>query len=254
MAFSPNLFLANAKLKDGFAKTNRFEVILPIPRYVSNFALGQQTRMGSFIDSFINNATNAVKDVTGFITGRAADSSTRMDGSGISRYLAMQCESASLPGKSLMTTDIDIYGPTFKIPFKTQLEDSMQLTFICTNEFYERKLFEKWLSAINPPNTYNLRYQKDNATKYCSDITIIQYDEFIKKIFSVKLIDAFPTQVAPMALNWADEGFHRLGVTFTYRRYEILYEGSYDLVQAATTILGSAGTRLFDAVQKKIFF
>jgi hypothetical protein len=254
MAFSPNLFLANANLKDGFAKTNRFEVILPIPRYVANFSLDQRSRNGSFIDNFINNAANAVKDITGFVTGKAADSSTRMDGSGISRYLAMQCESASIPGKSLSTANIDIYGPSIRIPVKTQFDDTTQFSFICTNEFYERKLFEKWIASINPQNTYNLRYQKDDATRYCSDITIIQYDEFIKKIFSIKLIDAFPTQISAMNLSWADEGFHRLNVAFTYRRYEIIYEGSYDLAQAATVLLGSAGARLVSSIQKKIFF
>ena len=37
MAFSPNLFLANVRSKDGLAKPSRFEVILPIPPYISQF-------------------------------------------------------------------------------------------------------------------------------------------------------------------------------------------------------------------------
>jgi hypothetical protein len=34
MAFSPNLFLSNINGKGGPARTNRFEVILPIPPYI----------------------------------------------------------------------------------------------------------------------------------------------------------------------------------------------------------------------------
>lgn len=249
MAFSPNLFLANAKLKDGFAKTNRFEVIIPIPPYVAKFI------KPSFLDSFINNAANAVRDVSSFIKdpGKLIDNNTN-DGSALTRYLALQCETASLPGKSLMTSDVDIYGPTFKVPYKTQLDGDMQFSFICTNEFYERKLFEKWIESINPQNTYNMRYQKDEKTRYSCDITIIQYDEFIKQIYSVKLIDAFPIAVAPMQLSWGDEGFHRLNVNFTYRKYDIIYKGSYDLAGAATALFGTAGARLVQAGQNKLFF
>ena len=35
MAFSPNLFLANVRGKDGLAKPCRFEVILPIPNIIN---------------------------------------------------------------------------------------------------------------------------------------------------------------------------------------------------------------------------
>ena len=37
MSFAPNLFLSNIKAKDGLAKPNRFQVILPIPEYIGNF-------------------------------------------------------------------------------------------------------------------------------------------------------------------------------------------------------------------------
>ena len=34
MAFSPNLFLSNINGKGGPARSNRFEVVLPIPSYI----------------------------------------------------------------------------------------------------------------------------------------------------------------------------------------------------------------------------
>lgn len=245
MSFSPNLFLANAKLKDGFAKQNRFEVILPIPPYVMRYVETSQ------LDKMLNNAINTIKDITTNLLGEKEKPSN----SGIeTRYLAMQCESAKLPGKILQTTDIDIYGPTFKVPYKTQIDDNVELSFICTNEFYERKLFEKWIESINPQNTYNLRYAKEQQTTYLSDISIIQYDEFIKQIFIIKLIDAFPIGISPMPLSWSSGEFHRLSINFTYRKYEIVYKGSYDLAAAAATLFGSIGSRVFDTVQSKIFF
>ena len=37
MSFSPQLFLSNIKAKDGLARPNRYEVILPIPKYIGDF-------------------------------------------------------------------------------------------------------------------------------------------------------------------------------------------------------------------------
>lgn len=38
--------------------------------------------------------------------------------------------------------------------------------------------------------------------------------------FEMKLIEAYPIQIAPLPLNWASDDLHRLSVTFAYNRYE----------------------------------
>ena len=37
MSFSPNLFLSHMRSKDGPAKPSRFEVVIPLPKYISEF-------------------------------------------------------------------------------------------------------------------------------------------------------------------------------------------------------------------------
>lgn len=239
MSFSPQLFLSNIKNKDGLARPNRFEVILPIPTYINSFI--EQ----SVIEKLLNFPNTIIAEVTDAITAKGKDQQSQSANPGISRYLALQCESAELPGKSLQTADVKIYGPTFKVPYQTQYSD-ITLSFICTNEFYERKLFERWIESIMPTDTNNLRYAKDNATRYMTNISIVQYDDFIKKIFVVELMDAFPTSIAPQTLNWADDGFHRLGVQFSYQKYRVVYEGGYDLISAATSLFGAKAATLFD--------
>jgi hypothetical protein len=71
-----------------------------------------------------------------------------------------------------------------------------------------------------------------------TNIKIIQYDDFIKQIFAIELIDAFPIGIASQPLSWAEDNFHRLSIQFAYQKYRVIYDGSYDLVQAAATILG----------------
>ena len=242
MSFSPNLFLSNVRAKDGLAKPSRFEVILPIPPYIGSM-------VGNSIIEKILNLPNSVfsdvSDAIGSAFGRQGqqDEYSRTSNSSLSRYLALQCESAELPGKTLQTADVKIYGPTFKVPYQTQYTEST-FTFLRTNEFYERKLFDRWMEAINPSDTNNLRFPKGETTRYMSNIKIIQYDEFIRQIYAVELIDAFPIGIASQALNWSEDGFHRLSIQFAYQRYRTIYEGTYDLAAAASALFGVAGARL----------
>ena len=134
MSFSPNLFLSNIRAKDGLAKTCRFEVLLPIPPYINSF-IGNSIieKILNFPNSVFNDVTDAISSAFGKQNSDGEYSKT--SNSSLSRYLALQCESAELPGKTLATADVKVYGPTFKVPYQTQYSD-MNLTFLCTNEFY----------------------------------------------------------------------------------------------------------------------
>jgi hypothetical protein len=242
MSFSPNLFLSNIRAKDGLAKPSRFEVVLPIPPYINSFVGNSVIEK---ILNFPNSIFSDVSDAIGSAFGRGGeqDEYSKTSNSSMSRYLALQCESAELPGRTLQTADVKIYGPTFKVPYQSQYGDTT-LTFLCTNEFYERKLFDRWIEAIHPSDTNNLRYPKGEKSRYLTNIKIIQYDDFIKKIYAVELMDAFPIGVAPQQLSWSEDGFHRLSVQIAYQRYRPIYEGSYDLASAATALFGSAFSRI----------
>jgi len=242
MSFSPNLFLSNIRAKDGLAKPSRFEVVLPIPPYINSFV------GNSIIEKILNFPNSVFSDVSGAIGsafGRQGnqDEYSRTSNSSMSRYLALQCEAAELPGRTLQTADVKIYGPTFKVPYNSQYGDTT-LTFLCTNDFSERKLFDRWIDAIHPSDTNNMRFPKGAQSRYMTNIKIIQYDDFIKQIFAVELIDAFPIGVAPQSLSWSEDGFHRLSVQFAYQRYRPIYEGTYDLAAAATALFGSGLSRI----------
>jgi hypothetical protein len=229
MSFSPNLFLSHMKSKDGPAKPSRFEVVIPIPDYINKFV------PNNIIENLLNlpNAIfGTVSEAIGSVTGQAPVGSNAT----LSRYLALQCESAELPGRTILTQDAKVYGPTYKVPYQSQYNE-ITLTFLCTNEFWERKLFDRWLEAIMPSDTNNLRFPKGSQT-YMTPIKVIQYDDFIKQIYAVELIDAFPIGISAQTLNWSDDNFHRLSVQFTYLKYKPVYTGSYDIAAASAALFG----------------
>ena len=233
MSFSPNLFLSHMRSKDGPAKPSRFEVVIPLPKYIADFV------PNNIIENLLNlpNAIfDTVTDAIGSATGRNRDKLTDSNPT-LSRYLALQCETAELPGRTFMTHEAKVYGPTYKVPYQSQYNE-MTLTFLCTNEFWERKLFERWMEAIMPSDTNNMRYAKDDNTRYMTPIKVIQYDDFIKQIYAVELVDAFPIGISAQPLSWSEDGFHRLSVQFAYQRYKPVYTGSYDIAAAAAALFG----------------
>jgi len=243
MSFSPNLFLSHVRGKDGLAKPSRFQVILPIPPYINNFV------GNSVIEKILNLPNSIFSDVSDAINGALGrkgneqDEYSKTSNSQLSRYLSLQCEAAELPGRTLQTADVKIYGPIFKVPYQTMYADTT-LTFLSTNDFFERKLFDRWMEAIMPSDTNNLRFPKGESTRYMTNIKIIQYDDFIKQIYAVELLDAFPIGVAPQSLSWSEDGFHRLSIQFAYQKYRVLYDGEYDVGAALTSLFGVAGSRL----------
>ncbi len=239
MSFSPNLFLSNIKAKDGLARPCRYEVILPIPDYIGKFV------SNSVIEKILNFPNSAFTDISDAINNAIGAESNKQKSANpaMTRYLALQCETAELPGKTIQTEDVKIYGPGFKVPYQTQYQET-SFTFLCTNEFYERKLFDRWLEAIMPTDTNNLRFPKSETSRYLSQITITQFDDVIKQIYAIKLIDAFPISIAAQPLSWAEEGFHRMTVQFAYQKFETVYEGSYNFGSAVSSILGTGAARL----------
>lgn len=133
------------------------------------------------------------------------------------RTLALRCENAVLPGRTLNTTDLKIYGPQEKIPYQSSYED-VTFTFIVTGNMLEKVLFNTWIEKINPSDNWNFEF-KD---KYVADISVTQYDISDNEIHTVNLIEAFPVSVNQLDLDWSnDNTYHKLNVTFAYRYWEI---------------------------------
>ncbi len=133
---------------------------------------------------------------------------------GLTRTLNLRCEAAELPGRTIATTNMKIYGVEEKFPYMTSYSD-ISLTFIVGDKMKEKKLFDAWLNWINPSYSYDIKYKAD----YTAIIRINQYDVSNKNTYSVDLMDAFPVAVNPLSLDWQSDGYHKLTVTFAYTNW-----------------------------------
>jgi len=244
MAFQPNQFLSNIRAKGGLAKPSRFQVVLPIPTYINNF-VGQ-----SILEKLTNLPANLTAELGSIFSTQEKEEGSKTANPSLSRYLGLQCESTELPGKTLVTADAKVYGPTYKVPYQS-IYNEATLTFLCTNDFYERKLFDRWIESIMPTDTNNMRYAKGESTRYMTNIKIVQYDDFVKQIYAVEMRDAFPIGISAQQLSWSEDGFHRVSVQFSYQSYKTIYDSKINIAdQIAEKIGGTLGERLLKPINQ----
>jgi hypothetical protein len=129
--------------------------------------------------------------------------------------LKYRCESTQLPGRTFATMEQRTYGPVEKFPYLNTYTD-VEMSFIVDDDMNQKVFFDAWMNYINPLYNYNMRYKSD----YSTVITINQYDVTNQLSYSVNLFDAYPISMNQMDLNWAEEGYHKLSVTFAYTYWQ----------------------------------
>lgn len=143
------------------------------------------------------------------------------------REFTVLCDSVEFPGRTITTSDFNIPGrQKVRTPYKRDFNE-VTLTFYHNAKFPIYQYYSDWLDEISPNTTSN-RYFDDVV----NDIRIFQFYDTAAAYstalgggggphvkytdMEVKLFNAYPVTVASLPSNWADDGFHKLTVTFAY--------------------------------------
>jgi len=199
--------------KGGLAKSNRFNVMFTPPSGgLFNFNL--QGIISSAISGNYN-PKNLVNDP---------------------RDIALLCDSVSIPGKQISTIEQQTLREIVKIPYGC-ITDDVSLSFLLTNDYYIKNMFDTWINSIVDKDKYCVAYKKDIVT----DVIIQQLDEQNTPIYGVKLEAAFPVSMSEIALsNESQNTISRLNVSFAYDRYvpEGALSSTGSLIKSALSIFG----------------
>jgi len=130
---------------------------------------------------------------------------------GTTRRLNYRIENANLPGRTITTTEQKTYGPIEKYPYLSTYND-IDLTVIVDGDMNQKLFFDAWINFINPTLSNNFRYKTDYATT----ISVNQYDQSNNLTYTVALFDAYPISMNQLDLDWGNDSYHKLSVTFAY--------------------------------------
>lgn len=136
--------------------------------------------------------------------------------------LAYRAKSVSLPGKSLGTIEARRFGPVFKVA-NDLIVDTVAISFVCSPSHLEHRFFEGWISAImgRVPDAGRQDYTLSYYETYIGSVDIIPLDRKGKEDgVHVTLLEAYPTNVGPIALAWGESSeIATFDVTFSFRDY-----------------------------------
>lgn len=204
---------ATISKKGGLARSNRFNVIFTPPKQ-SLLNLDPQTIISSAISGNFS-ARNLINDP---------------------RDINVLCTSVALPGRQISTLDYQAEKQTIKIPYG-ELHDDITCTFLLTNDYYMKTVFDSWVGSIVDMDQYAVAYKRDITT----DVIIQQLDEQNTPIYGVRLEGAFPTTIADIELSNDNENtVQSLSVSFSYDKYvpEGALSSTGSAIRSALSVFG----------------
>lgn len=130
-----------------------------------------------------------------------------------SRSLNILCESLSFPGKQIESVDYSMYRNPLKIP-SGYINDEVTVTFLLTEDFFVKKVFERWQGGIVDQRTYKARYLEE----YVTDIVFDHQDKQDNIKYSITLRDCYPITVGAIEKSSeTTDSAVRMSVTFACR-------------------------------------
>jgi hypothetical protein len=139
----------------------------------------------------------------------------------LTERLSLSVETVDFPSTHVSAFDMRVHNLRHKQPYNVSYED-ITITFRCSEDMFERKLFEAWIKLIQNPKTRNFNYRNE----YEGTFEIIQYSRNGGNVpvYGMKLVDAYPIDVSIMSGDQgAENSYHRSIVTITYRYSEPLH-------------------------------
>jgi hypothetical protein len=192
---SIDAFKATIGRRSGLARQNRFALFMTPP---------QQTLLNLDLQNAAANLLSGSFSVGSLVNDP--------------RDIALLCNNCQLPGRQIQTLEKQFldFRQSIKVPTGYFNED-INFEFHLTNDYYIKKIFDRWSGSIIDQETYHLKYDSE----YKTDVTIQQLNEQNIPVYGVKLKNAYPVTVNSVDLNnESSDTTQKLSVTMTFEDFE----------------------------------
>ena len=181
-----NDILSQYHSDDGFARTNRWELLITPP---TGYRGSNQS--GNIFAPIMQQNT----------------------GQGVTQKVGVMCETFSFPGRNLASTpDTNVYGPEREVVNGYKFGD-INSTFRLSSDQKEKQFFDTWQRLAYNPQDFSIGYYYD----YVGEIRLWQLDEKDNRRYGIKLLECYPKTVEQMNVTQSAGDLQRVSVTWTYR-------------------------------------
>ena len=184
-------------LSSGVSRPNKFSVQIELPNDVKS-TLSNSTDVRSNVQELLSSIRQ--------LSGRRAE---------YDRGLNIMCEVANLPDLGFVTTEQIHNTQQRKMPYGIS-HDDLSLTFIISEDLYEKKILDLWQNLIYNSRSHSFTYYDD----FVSDIKVIKQDSEDKDVYSVTYRECYPMNVNLVELsNASKDEYAKLTVVFAYHKW-----------------------------------
>ena len=129
---------------------------------------------------------------------------------------SLQCDTASIPGISLITNDVAVYGEARQMPTQ-RLFSEMSFSFYADINLNIKRFFDSWMDFIINPTTRTCRYYED----YVTGMEVVVHDKNLNIRYKVNLFECYPKSIQDITLDYSDTTPMKLRVSMMYKYYTI---------------------------------
>lgn len=132
------------------------------------------------------------------------------------RLITLFCESTSLPGQVIATTEQRIMGEIREFPY-SKFYDNITLSFYIDNNFEVKGFFDNWLNSVSNTQNKITSYYKD----YIAPTVLIEVLPMDSEVstYSITLHEAYPKGISPIQLSADSRDIAKIGVSLNYKYY-----------------------------------
>jgi hypothetical protein len=128
------------------------------------------------------------------------------------RDISILCDSVTLPGRQISTSDVQTNLLSVKTPY-TYINDDVTMSFHITNDHFMKKFFENWFNRMFDRKKMTMKYR----SQFTTDVIIQQLDQRDVPVYTVTLKNAFPTSITSYELtNSGENQTQKQTITLSY--------------------------------------
>lgn len=141
----------------------------------------------------------------------------------LDQEIRFKARATSLPGDSVSQISVPYFGREIKVAGTRSFTD-WSFTVINDENFRIRNNLELWMSGLNS-HVLNLRNPAlATSNLYQADAWVTQFAKTGEMIKQYKIVGCFPTDVAPIELDWASgDQIEEFSVALAYQWWESVF-------------------------------
>lgn len=134
---------------------------------------------------------------------------------GENRNVMMMCEATNLPGLSLMTNNLIVFGENRETPYGITYP-GLDMNFILDRNMEVKKFFTDWSNQVFNRETRTIGYR----SSYTRDIDIFVTDKEGNIVHNVKFYECYPKMVSDQSFSYSSTDVLKLSVNIVFKYWK----------------------------------